>query len=489
MNINLRIALKSLRQNRMQALLTLLGMSVGVAMVVVVSGLGLGAQLRIEDQIESAGPTSIVLRSGNFRPAAMEMSGQQDSGGGEPGEGLVANSLVESDVLAEKQASTATTDPTVIAARRRAIEAASAKTHRTPPTPLGDTHVALLNTSIEGVRAAAASVQGNISVDAKPGIVLRTLRIEGIGAAVPEMRSWTLVAGRLPDAGEYGAGAAVMVAPADVVRRIWPGETERLGRTLSLKGHAVKLVGIIAEKDAKASSVAVPLVYVPLSAASRLLDRTDYDSITVRTASVGVTTEVAASMREKLRALHKLPADTLDDFRIETQSVSAMPGMGSDPRLMRAVHSNVVEFEQASWEEMAKSLRQANRTFTLLLAAAATVSLVVGGIGVMNIMLVSVTARTREIGLRMAVGARQSDVMMQFLVEAVVLAAIGGAIGLVFGAVGLAIARYGLHWATALSPTMLLLALMMAAGTGVVFGYGPARRAAILDPVVAVRSE
>lgn len=489
MNTNLRIALKSLRQNRMQALLTLLGMSVGVAMVVVVSGLGLGAQLRIEDQIESAGPTRIILRPRNFRPAAMEMSGQQDSGGGEPGEGAVANSLVESDVLAEKQASTAATDATIIAARRRAIEAASVKTHRTPPTPLGDAHVTLLNTSIEGVRTVAASVQGNISVDATPGIVLRTLRIEGVDAAVPEMSSWSLTAGRLPEAHEYRAGTAVMVATDDVIRRIWPGEAEPLGRSLSLKGHTVKLVGIIAAKDAGAPSVAVPLVYVPISFARTLLARSDYDSITVRTASVGVTTAVAAAMRENLRVLHKLPASTLDDFRIETQSVSAMPGMGSDPRLMRAVHSNVVEFEQAAWEEMATSLRQANRAFTLLLAAAATVSLVVGGIGVMNIMLVSVTARTREIGLRMAVGARQGDVMAQFLVEAVVLAAIGGGIGLVFGAVGLAIARYGLQWSTTLSPTMLLVALMMAAGTGVVFGYGPARRAAILDPVVAVRSE
>jgi ABC-type antimicrobial peptide transport system permease subunit len=163
--------------------------------------------------------------------------------------------------------------------------------------------------------------------------------------------------------------------------------------------------------------------------------------------------------------------------------------MGMDPRLARAVHSNVVEFEQESWEEMAKSLRQAGRTFTLLLAAAAAVSLVVGGIGVMNIMLVSVAARTREIGLRMALGARMNDVMIQFMVEAVVLAAIGGLLGLVFGAVGLFIAEYGLAWATAISPMMLLAAIAMAVSTGVIFGYSPARRAASLDPVVALKSE
>jgi putative ABC transport system permease protein len=108
---------------------------------------------------------------------------------------------------------------------------------------------------------------------------------------------------------------------------------------------------------------------------------------------------------------------------------------------------------------------------------------------VMNIMLVSVAARTREIGLRRALGARMGDVMAQFLVEAVTLAAVGGLIGLVLGAVGLFIAEHGLHWATAVSPTMLALAVGMAAITGVIFGYGPARRAAGLDPVVALKSE
>jgi putative ABC transport system permease protein len=138
---------------------------------------------------------------------------------------------------------------------------------------------------------------------------------------------------------------------------------------------------------------------------------------------------------------------------------------------------------------MAKSLRQAGRTFTLLLAGAAAVSLLVGGIGVMNIMLVSVTARTREIGLRMALGARATDVMLQFLVEAVTLAALGGLIGLMLGGIGLMVTEYGFHWATSASPTMLVAALAMAGITGVVFGFGPARRAAYLDPVIALKSE
>jgi ABC-type lipoprotein release transport system permease subunit len=228
---------------------------------------------------------------------------------------------------------------------------------------------------------------------------------------------------------------------------------------------------------------------MPLLLAQLVLGKDTFDQIKIRTTSVAKTTSVAVAVKEALRVLRELPDDTLDDFRIETQSVSALPSLGTDPRLARAVHSNVVEFEQAAWEEMALSLRQAGRTFTLLLSAAAAVSLLVGGIGVMNIMLVSVAARTREIGLRMAMGARVNDVMIQFMVEAITLAALGGVVGLVLGSLGLFGAEYGLNWATAISPTMLLLAVLMAAATGMIFGYGPAKRAANLDPVVALKSE
>jgi ABC-type lipoprotein release transport system permease subunit len=228
---------------------------------------------------------------------------------------------------------------------------------------------------------------------------------------------------------------------------------------------------------------------MPLMLARTLLKGESYDAITVRTTSVEITTQVAQNIRNAMRKSHRLPEDTFDDFRVETQSVAAMPSMGLDPRMTRSVHSNVSNLDMASYREMARSLRKAGRTFGLLLAGGASVSLLVGGIGVMNIMLVSVTARTREIGLRMAVGARTSDVLLQFLAEAITLAFLGGLIGLILGTAGLVAVKYGLHWATALSPTMLCLALLMAAITGVVFGYGPARRAAVLDPVVALRSE
>lgn len=480
MGNNLRMALKALMQNRLQALLTLCGMSVGVAMVVVVSGLGRGAQLRIESQIEGAGPTQIAIRSGNLRPAAIVTSGEQDTSGGEMAEGAVGNAELGTPL---EEGDNAAVDD----ARRRAVAPRMTK-YRTPATPLGTAERELLATGIKDVKAIAGSVAGNVTLDPDAGMTVRVARTYGFEPAWPDMKGWKLAAGRLITEREHAEGGLVMIVSEGVAARLWPGAiaTEQ---SVSIGGQPFRVVGVISGVVEEGSGLVVPTLYVPLPVAQSLLKRESYDEINVRTTSVGTTTQVAKDIKHRLRELHQLPADTLDDFRVDTQSVSAMPSLGLDPRLARAVHSNVVEFEQASWEEMAKSLRQAGRTFTLLLAAAAAVSLLVGGIGVMNIMLVSVAARTREIGLRMAMGARMNDVMAQFLVEAVALAALGGVIGLALGSLALLFAEYGLHWATAVSPAMLVIAVAMAAITGVVFGYGPARRAAALDPVVALKSE
>ena len=478
---NLRMAMRALTQNKLQALLTLLGMSVGIAMVVIVSGLGRGAELKIESQIEAAGPTRITIRAGNFTPAAIDGSGEQDSGGGEPSEGSYsANPGAGGDVVMAD----VNNDAGAMEARRR-IRAVKKTRFRSPPTPLGAGEMALLRGQVADVRAVAGSVEGNVSLDG--GLPVHVARFHGFEPAWPDMTDWKLTEGRWIGEDEHAAGAPVMMVTRAVARQIWPNLASPLGQSVAAGGRTIQVVGVMEAGGAGASIV--PTLYVPVGLAQALLGRRSYDTITVRTTSVGVTAAVAKDLKGKLRALHRLPPDTADDFRAETQSVAAMPGMGSDPRLARAVHSNTAGFEQASWEQMAKSLRQAGRTFTLLLAGAAAVSLLVGGIGIMNIMLVSVTARTREIGLRMALGARAGDVMLQFLVEAVTLAALGGVIGLLLGVGGLAITQYGLHWAAAVSPAMLAAALARAALSGGVFGFVPARRAAFLDPVIALRSE
>ncbi|PZU07459.1 ABC transporter permease [Sphingomonas sp.] len=481
---NLRMALKALTQNKLQAILTLLGMSVGVAMVVIVSGLGRGAQLRIESQIESAGPTRITIKPGNFTPSAIDSRGQQDSGGGEPSEGIATTSASGSDGSAMGDMSE---NEAVVDARRR-ITAPKKTEFKTPPTPIDATQVATLG-KIGGVKSIAGQMQGNATVDAGASLPAGIMRVTGFDPAWPDMTGWRLIEGKLPGAGEHESGAPVMLVTPDVAKRLWPDAKSAVGQIVPLGGKQVRVVGVIKASEDKGGSIVVPAAYVPNKLAGDLLGRTSYDTITIRTQSIGVTSKVAKQVEEELRKLHGLGEGWANDFRVETQSNSALPGMGSDPRLARAVHSNSAGFEQTSWEEMAKSLRQAGRTFSYLLGGAAAVSLLVGGIGVMNIMLVSVAARTREIGLRMALGARTQDVMVQFLVEAVTLAALGGIIGLALGGIGLYVTEHGFHTATAISPVMLVVAVAMAAITGIAFGFGPARRASMLDPVIALKSE
>ena len=487
MRTNLRMALKALGQNKLQSVLTLLGMSVGVAMVVIVSGLGLGAQRRIESQIESAGPTRITISPGNFVPPGVDTNGQQDSGGGEPGEGMIAAGAGGAGAGGEGSTMPDISQDTAAISARKRMVAVKRTLYRSPPTPIAAADLSLIS-AVPGVKSVAGGMQGNASIDPGANLPVGTVRLAGFDPAWPEMTGWRLVEGRLPSAREHADGAPVMLVTKAAAARLWPDAASPLGKIVPVAGRQIGVVGVIAGADEDKDGI-VPQIHIPNALARPLLARNAYDKVTIRTTSIGVTSSVAKDLELKLRALHRLPADTADDFRVETQSNAALPGMGSDPGLAHAVHSNSKGFEQASWEEMAKSLRQAGRTFSYLLGGAAAVSLLVGGIGVMNIMLVSVAARTREIGLRMALGARAGDVMLQFLVEAVTLAALGGLIGIVLGAAGLFVTDYGFHLATAVSPTMMAVALAMAAVIGIAFGFGPARRAAYLDPVIALRSE
>ncbi|MEE4278254.1 MAG: ABC transporter permease [Halieaceae bacterium] len=485
MLVNLAMALKALERNRLQASLTLSGMAIGVAMVVIVAGLGRGAQLRIEDSIERAGPTRITIRAGNFQPTAIAAAAFEEGsggglsqgglgdGGGDPVPGD-ADSIAAALALREE--------------KEAAARAAASMKIRSPAAPLSLEELDLLATAIPGVRAASGSIEANVRLDEAVGSRVRAIRLHGYQQAWPEMAGWRVRAGRGITPAEHDGSAPVAVITAATAARMWP-DAEAIGQTLQVNGFELSVVGIVAIPGSDSDFVLVPDVFVPLALAQTLIDRRTLDRIDVRSVSVAQTSAVAETITETLRRQRGLPDDTLSDFRVETQSTSAMPGLGTDPRLAMAVQSNVVEFEKASWEEMARSLRRAGNTFTALLSAAAAVSLLVGGIGVMNVMLVSVTARTREIGLRMAMGARVRDVLVQFLVEAVTLAVLGGLIGLLVGAGALWTASRGLDWATSLSPGMLFLGMAVAAVTGIVFGYGPANRAARLDPVVALRSE
>jgi putative ABC transport system permease protein len=478
-SINIGGAAKSLLRNRLQASLTLIGMSVGVAMVVIVSGLGIGAHQKIEAQLQSAGPTLITIRSGNFTPAGASSTGQEDGSGGEVAQGGGALSVGDGGAGSDLNAA----NPNVQAARR----AIKMSRFHSPATPLGDADVRVVS-EMRDVTAVAAFMDGNVSLAQDAGTLMRVVHVNGFQSSWPDMQGWKLATGRWISESEERDGAAVALLPVGAAARLWPDAASPLGQILKFNGRHVTVVGTFTTHDIDTQAV-IPQVYTDLTLARKLLGRDDYDTITVRAGAVDVMSALAARIGASLRGLHKLSADTFDDFGVQTQSASAMKGMGTSPSTVRSVHSNMFNLDQASYEQMARSLRKSGQTFSLLLAGGAAVSLLVGGIGVMNIMLVSVTARTREIGLRMAVGARTRDVLVQFLAEAIMLAVVGGLLGVLLGAAGLTTLSHTLHWATAISPTMLVLALVMAATTGVVFGYGPARRGAILDPVIALRSE
>ncbi|MDG1850731.1 MAG: FtsX-like permease family protein, partial [Gammaproteobacteria bacterium] len=151
--------------------------------------------------------------------------------------------------------------------------------------------------------------------------------------------------------------------------------------------------------------------------------------------------------------------------------------------------ANLPKLDEVTLDEMANTLDRASNTMTALLASIAGVSLIVGGIGIMNIMLVSITERTREIGLRMATGARSADVAMQFLIEAVTLSVIGGCIGLILGLLSARVIGWSLGWPASVSLTAMAMAIGIAATIGLIFGSYPARRASLLDPIDALRTE
>ena len=228
---------------------------------------------------------------------------------------------------------------------------------------------------------------------------------------------------------------------------------------------------------------------MPFTTTHRLLNLSKLNDITITAESSGAVTQLARDITTLLRQRHGIGDNQPDDFTVLTQATRALTTGGLPPSVARAVAGNVAELEKVTLEQLSMTLERASRTMSWLLAAVAAVSLLVGGIGIMNITLLSVTERTREIGLRMAVGARPSDVMRQFLVEAVAISLAGGLAGIVVGIAAALIVARTLQWATVISPASVLLAFGVAGAVGIFFGWYPARRASQLDPIVALRRE
>ena len=272
--------------------------------------------------------------------------------------------------------------------------------------------------------------------------------------------NWKLSSGRPFEDDEQRAGAAVCIIGETVRREIYGG-TRGLGEQLRIKQFSCEVIGVLASKgQAAMGNDQDDTVLVPLHTLQRrVTGNQKINTLLVSMQDGSDSTRLKAGLRQLLRERRKL-ADADDD------------------------NFNILDTQQ-----LAETLSGTTKVMTTLLGAVAAVSLLVGGIGIMNIMLVSVTERTREIGLRLAIGALEREVLLQFLIEAVALAALGGIVGIVV-ATGASIVLAGVMGVPYLfNPMINLLSFVFSAGIGVVFGYVPARRAARMDPIEALRHE
>jgi len=285
-------------------------------------------------------------------------------------------------------------------------------------------------------------------------------RINGVSVEYLAIRDWEVEFGRNFDASEVRSMKKVVLLGRTVAENLFPGQ-DPVGQQVRIRNVPFQIIGVLAEKgQTPEGSDMDDVILAPYSTVqTRLAGHQYIPQILASTFSPGdipaAQDEITAIMREA----HGLASWEEDDFTVRNQS-------------------DLSEAAQGTTEVM-----------TLLLAAIASISLLVGGIGIMNIMLVSVTERTREIGIRMSIGARGSDVMTQFLVESTVLSAAGGLLGLLLGLGGARIISSATGWTTTISPLTVVVALAFSGAIGIFFGFYPARQAAELDPIEALRYE
>jgi len=286
-----------------------------------------------------------------------------------------------------------------------------------------------------------------------------TTTVSGVTPEFQVVRNFRPARGEFFTEEDMRTRAKVAVVGRTVATRIL-GETDPIGQRFKIRGVTFTIIGVMEEKGATSFSDRDDVVFVPLSTAQRRLFGVQHiRTMHVQMRSPEEMTEAQAVLTELLRTRHRLSPTQDNDFTIRSQA------------------------------DILQAFTGVSQTMTVLLGGIAAVSLIVGGIGIMNIMLVSVTERTREIGIRKAVGARRRDILLQFLVESVALSVTGGVIGVGVGIIGSKLINQFAGWATLLSVQAILLAFSFAVAVGVFFGLYPARRAAMLDPIVALRHE
>ncbi len=442
----LTAAAQAINRNKMRSALTMLGVFIGVAALIAMVAVGQGANAAVRKQIESLGTNLLVVM-----PGAMTSSGARAGSGS-------ASTLTVADAQALRRE-----DP--------AVE-----------------QIAYM------IRQASQVQYGGQNW---------STGVQGVTPSYLPMTNWQIAAGRTLERADETGGAMVAVIGQTVYRQLFGPYENPIGARILIKGRSVRVVGLLASKgQTPFGQDQDDLVMIPFSTAQQKVlgvaapsQAQNAATTTVSGASVSVNTTASAfpgppnpynipprlvgyvnvifvqavsqdrvsaaitQIRDTLMRRHRIGADTTPDFSVRNLSQIAQTAEGSA------------------------------RIMALLLAVVASISLLVGGIGIMNILLVSVTERTREIGLRMAIGARRLQVLLQFLAEAVFVSVTGGIAGILFGIAVSAIVSAVAHWPALLSPGAVVGGFAFAAAVGIFFGYYPARKASRLNPIEALRYE
>jgi putative ABC transport system permease protein len=516
------IAFKALTRNRLQTALTMIGIAVGVGTVLAMMAVGAGAQRSIEQQVRAAGLNQLTVTAGNWKPKT------EDVGAAVAHQGDARDTLElpvpelmqqpeRGDVLSARQRQAL--DEVVHAVGDRDAEDDIALVRHPEDDPmekhdhplawqrLGDLEAGLgaaatlsfadaeAIRTLDGVQYVACGVHANARVFAGAGGEKRWFtRMHGTDLQLLDIkRTWTLTGGRFFTEREQKNAEQAMVLGQVVAEKLFGSNDAALGQTVTLWKQPFTVVGVVTSASwvvrPAAGDDEFDAVYMPYTTTHRLLNLTKLNDITVTAEATGEVSAVSQRIATLLRQRHGIREAAPDDFTIATQATRAITTGGLPPNVASAIAGNVRELERVTLEQLAGTLERSSLTMRWLLGAVAAVSLLVGGIGIMNITLLSVTERTREIGLRLAVGARGKDVMRQFLIEAVAISLAGGVVGVLCGVLASAAIARTLKWATVVSPGAVLLAFGVSAAVGVFFGWYPARRAAALDPIAALRHE